>query len=461
MDIVIFTDVSYALGIGRSAGAYRIATELRTEGYSVQVIDFLTSYTPTQLHKLCKKYITNKTIWVGISTSLIVTDDRYKPWTKYELSPLTEIFQIIKSYKKPLVFGGAGVSKYSDFADFIVKGQGEDTILDLTWKLENGEFPSKIQNEIPYNDFSSSKIIWTDSDFIFPGEHLPIETARGCIFKCSFCSFALNGKKRGDYNKHPLILKEEFLENYNKFGTTGYLVADDTYNDSIEKVTNYHKIITKLPFQLEFSSFARLDVIANNRKMIPLLYESGLRSVFFGIETFHKTAGKYIGKAMDSEKLKDTLFEIRDRCPDMLTTAAFIIGLPGEPWSSIENTIEWLQQEDCPVDSYILNPLIDTGDSKFTNNPEKYGMTYTDSGWEHDIMNEKDAQQFVLNKKINKNYETRNLLGYFSYFSRLRNLGYSIESIKKLKKSDYKEIEKCQIITDSMIDEYYNKLMNI
>ena len=461
MDIIIFTDVSYALGIGRAGGAYRIATELRDEGYTVQVIDFLTSYSEEQINKLCQKFITKETIWVGVSMSLIVSDERKQPWVRYDLEPIKKILETIKSHNKPLVIGGAGATKYSDIADYVVTGQAEESILDFTFKLQNKYIPGSVVSEIPFNDFSSTKIKWHETDFIFPGEHLPIETARGCVFKCSFCSFSLNGKKRGDYNKHPLILKEELLHNYEEYKTVGYLISDDTYNDSIEKVEDYHKVMSNLPFQIEFSSFARLDIIANNREMIRLLYESGLRSVFFGIETFHKTAGKYIGKAMDSEKLKDTLYEIKDTCPDLLLTAAFIVGLPGEPWSSIEKTIEWLQEKNCPIDSYILNPLIDTGDSKFTHNPEKYGMAYDENGWYHDIMNEADAQNFVDGIRSDKKFETRNLLGYFSYFSRLRNLGYSIDDIKNLKKSNIKEIEKCQQKANDMITTYYHNLESL
>ena len=39
MEIVLLSDV-YTEGWMRSAGAYKLATELRLAGYSVQVIDF-------------------------------------------------------------------------------------------------------------------------------------------------------------------------------------------------------------------------------------------------------------------------------------------------------------------------------------------------------------------------------------------------------------------------------------
>ncbi len=43
-DVIIFTDVAVH-GFGRYAGTYRIASELRSHGYIVQVVDFFTEYT--------------------------------------------------------------------------------------------------------------------------------------------------------------------------------------------------------------------------------------------------------------------------------------------------------------------------------------------------------------------------------------------------------------------------------
>ena len=51
MDVVLLSDV-YAEGWIRGAGAYKLATELRSAGYTVQVIDFASRLTYNETIKL-------------------------------------------------------------------------------------------------------------------------------------------------------------------------------------------------------------------------------------------------------------------------------------------------------------------------------------------------------------------------------------------------------------------------
>ena len=60
MQIVIFTEVSYP-GFGRYAGTYRVATELRDSGYTVQVIEFFTRMDKDELLKVIDKFVTKET----------------------------------------------------------------------------------------------------------------------------------------------------------------------------------------------------------------------------------------------------------------------------------------------------------------------------------------------------------------------------------------------------------------
>ena len=68
--VVLFTEVC-SPGFGRYAGTYRIATELRDNGFSVQVIEYFTRWTTQELRNIVKKFVTRETMLIGISTTFL------------------------------------------------------------------------------------------------------------------------------------------------------------------------------------------------------------------------------------------------------------------------------------------------------------------------------------------------------------------------------------------------------
>ena len=52
---------------GRTSGAYRIATELRTQGWDVEVVDFFYFWTLEELKTLSKSRINKNTKFIGFS----------------------------------------------------------------------------------------------------------------------------------------------------------------------------------------------------------------------------------------------------------------------------------------------------------------------------------------------------------------------------------------------------------
>ena len=78
-DIIIFSDASStdnevssellpSLPM-KSVGPYRIATEARSLGYTCQVISITFEFSVDEIDNLCKRFITDKTIIVGLSTT--------------------------------------------------------------------------------------------------------------------------------------------------------------------------------------------------------------------------------------------------------------------------------------------------------------------------------------------------------------------------------------------------------
>ena len=210
------------------------------------------------------------------------------------------------------------------------------------------------------NNFSISDIAtrFLSNDYLNKKEILPIEISRGCRFKCTYCSYPLIGQKNmDDYLKFQEVLKEELLDNYNKWGVTQYYIVDDTFNDSREKLTVIRDMIVTLPFQPTFWCYARLDLIAIWPDTLDLLYQIGIRSMFFGIETLNRRTGLIIGKGYEKDKLIATVKTIKQRYPDIILYGSFIIGAPYESVESVKETQRLLCSGEFPLDNWKFNPL--------------------------------------------------------------------------------------------------------
>jgi hypothetical protein len=70
MQTLIFSDICNT-GYGKNAGAYLIATHLRNNNFSCQVVDYFTHYTLDELKKIVDKFVSKDTLWVGFSTTFL------------------------------------------------------------------------------------------------------------------------------------------------------------------------------------------------------------------------------------------------------------------------------------------------------------------------------------------------------------------------------------------------------
>jgi hypothetical protein len=428
---LIFTDcVSHGIVWQRSAGAYRIATELRRQGYTVQVIDywsFLTLEGTDVVKGLLNKFVGTSTMFVGFSTTFFNTSNAiahnkgfFKSSRSYnqmqrggnafatDYDILHEVAAHVKllNPRADIITAGVRSTENDPIGTVRVVGYGEIHINDyLKWKSgKHPFFAPRIDGKVrvlDYNskaegfDFANSSIDWHPNDCIQPEETLPIEISRGCIFRCKFCSFPLNGKSKVDYLKEIEILRGEFLRNYELFGTTRYIFADDTYNDTTAKLEWMNEVQKGLPFKVTFGTYIRLDLIAAHREQAELLLENGLTAAFFGIESLNTASSRSIGKGMPSEKIVDTLHWLREDVwgHRVLTTGGTILGLPHDTYETMTAWMERLIDHRFPLHNFEFAPLGITDKNKikrtfyseFDEDPGKFGYTlHADGTWTND-----------------------------------------------------------------------------
>lgn len=424
MDTILLTAVSGVV-FQRSLGAYQLAHHCRENGFRCQVIDFINDFDQNDLYFFVKKFITQDTLCLGLSTSFFnefkMMVDNKSTLPLYIPEHIENVCRLIKKeYPNLRICLGGAKALYGveyDWVDDIFQGYSEDQFLAYLKKLKTGKtdkFLKVVKGKTIYDKQNSRFDIqklnhkFIDNDCVLPNEVLPIEISRGCIFKCKFCAFPLNGKKKLDYLRDVESIKQELEYNYKNYGTTKYFFNDDTFNDSVFKIEELHRMITSLDFKIEFSCWMRLDLLYKNPQTISLLKEMGLSTVFFGIESFRPDTLKVIGKNMKPDLIKEFLLELHDIHwnKEVSIFLGMIVGLPFETSRDIESSVQWLAS--TPF-SFHFEPLrlADSGgtyyQSEFEKNYKKYGYELDSSGtWTNSVMDQKTAE--VLASKINNEY---------------------------------------------------------
>jgi|694.fasta_scaffold26840_2 hypothetical protein len=388
------------------AGTFRIASELRLNGYTVQTIDLIPfKGLDDNLKEILRNLITSKTLWIGISTTFlheIFGFPYYRSQKTFDIrfadkpeitAQIKEFVNFVKELnpKTKLIAGGSRKFMIEQFGFKVFKSYSDSEIVDFTRWCEGKNptprldfFGTNIEGS-EYEQFHTSQIVFTPEDIITKGESVPLEVSRGCIFKCKFCSFPMNGKTKGEWVKQSSVLREELLRNYNEHGVTEYTFSDDTYNDSVDKVKRLHdEVFSTLPFKINFTSYIRLDLMIRFPETIEYLVNSGLKSAVFGIETINHESGKIIGKGLDPMVQFQFIEELKKKeWKDVMTFSGFIMGLPRDTHDGLaefeefvfsdKNKLDWCQVASLSIMPPTVENVTRNAYSEFDIEYEKYG----------------------------------------------------------------------------------------
>ena len=469
MSVLIFSildsDVFY-----RNFGAYRIVHQLRQNGISGRVIEFLNKMTTGELRTLLNRVLNDNVKIVGFSTTFGMMFLR--DYGSFSNSELQQKIQMIISECRirgiKVVFGGHHARTYAEIFDHDVAfyGFSDTKFLSYCYSILNNTDIEIDHTDVLDTsfDFDNTPSLFTKEDLIFDGEILPFELSRGCIFKCKFCASPMLGKKKNTFIKSKQVIQQELLSNYQKFGTTRYVILDETFNETIEKMQHFYDAIVELPFydQLEFGGYLRLDLIASNfDQQIDLLHKIKYNYTQYGIEALNDEAGRSIGKGMPTEKILQCLSDIKEYKArtgyDFYQMSGFIIGLPFEQMDVFKQRLDFICENGL-LEGIQINPLVLNDPNKtpfaseFAKNISKYGFKQLSEKnktiWLNSDTQAKSSQGAVvmannLSTYVHEKYHllkpaahrTINILSLLIIMNHIENRGLTIEEMKNTAKN--------------------------
>jgi hypothetical protein len=337
----------------RLPGGHRIATWLRQHDWDIEVLDFATFFTLEELKEFARSRITTDTKFIGFSCffgSWPVDTDLFAQWLKQTYPDIT------------LICGGTSYPMIQCQAiDYHITGFAELAILQLLKVVTGAEPRSSLtmdpkylgrkkvitaNTHYPAFPMHDLNIYYEDRDYIDENEWLTIESARGCKFKCKFCSFPILGV-RGDYTRNAEDFYNNLQQTYDRYGVKNYYIADETFNDSTEKIKKFADAVERFDFVPFFSGYARADLLISRAEDREHMLRMNFLGHFYGIESTNSESLKIVGKGMHPDRLLQGMLDLQQYFRSngrglYQTTIGLIAGLPHETLMSLYRTMQWM-----------------------------------------------------------------------------------------------------------------------
>lgn len=289
---------------------------------------------------------------------------------------------IIKGhFSIPIMLGGIHVSMNSEecikhpAVDFIVKGEGEDTIKELVLELSSGSPDFTKIKGLLYKDGSNfhftgeRKLIENLDTIPFPARHLlsnfsvyrppdaeklpvaTIMTTRGCPGQCTFCCTKYNFS--GYRMRSVGNVLEEMDRIISKFKVKEIHIADDAFNANKARTLELCEAIKKRNYKInfEFLNGLRADII--DADILDAFKSIGVKNVGFGVESADKDILKNVKKNIMPEKVEESFRLAKSK--GFKTWAFFILGLPGETETTIKKSIEFAKKLDPDFAKFFIS----------------------------------------------------------------------------------------------------------
>ena len=331
-------------------GILYLCSHLREKGFDVEVFD-----TTFSRHELLFEHLrTEKPSVLGIYANLMTR------------SNVVEIINVAREAGWTTVVGGPESGSYAleylqSGADYVIVGEGELTMEDLLTALRRGalDLVEKING-----------LAWLDSDGNVrqtpPRAHITnldaqpwpardaidihryikswreahgtgsvnFITARGCPFRCRWCSNTVYGQSHR--RRNPLLVVDEVEWLLHEYSPEMVWVSDDVFTINHRWLRDYAAEMKRRSLRIPFECISRADRL--DAEMLDLLVDLGCFRVWIGSESGSPRILKAMDRGIKLDQVETSVNLCRERG---IESGMFLMwGYEGEEMEDIEATIK-------------------------------------------------------------------------------------------------------------------------
>jgi radical SAM superfamily enzyme YgiQ (UPF0313 family) len=246
--------------------------------------------------------------------------------------------------------------------DVIVRGEGDETILDLLRALSEKRSFEGIagityrtgDKIVPAGDRTSI----VDMDALpFPAYHrLPRQmyrphpphgmampfaamvTSRGCPYHCAYCSKPVFGSRFRAQSPARVVAEMTYLQE--KFGVREIAFYDDSFTLDKKRVAAIAETIIDKGLKIAWTCETRVNLV--DKELLDYMKRAGCYSVAYGIESASPDIIKTLQKDITLEQVERAVRDSRDA--GLQVVGYFMLGSPGETTATIRQTIDFAKK---------------------------------------------------------------------------------------------------------------------
>ncbi len=335
-------------------------------------------YFDERIHKKerFKQLIIRNPLLVGLSTM-----------TCYQIKNTLRLAKLARKINPeiPLVWGGTHPSMCaeqtleSELVDFMVKGEGEQTLLELVHVLQEDKKNFEEIKGLGWKN-NGKRIVNRDREFIniedlpFPYngkgreilkeylkktdtlENIGYESSRGCPYKCGFC-YNVYFHKNICRIKSLEKIRAELLR-LKELGVHKMTFYDDTFLAGKKEMMND---ICDLLRELDFKWIANVRINFFTPELLKKFKDSGCVYLFFGIESPDEDVLKFIRKGLNRRMIDEGIRIVSKG--GIKTLYSLMIGLPYETEEQLNRTLDFADEirrlhpgAEVPIQPYVPLP---------------------------------------------------------------------------------------------------------
>lgn len=264
----------------------------------------------------------------------------------------------------PVVLGGQHATIMIDEVlsdpniDFLIRGEGEETFIELLRQMEGGRDWAKIDGlSYKTNDrqvvHNKARALLSDLDTLaMPARQCLFEVktyephalgklfaSRGCPYQCTYCGTQNVWTQKVRHHSANRVV-EEIRQVKKEFGTTYWTFFDDVFGIDKTKTLELTRQIAEAKLNISWDCLTRANLVSD--QLLIAMKKAGCTKIDMGVESGSEKILKDTKKGLTKDEIRAGAAIVKKH--KFLLYMFFMIGLPTETEEDVKQTLAFLEE---------------------------------------------------------------------------------------------------------------------